>query len=611
MSSSRLRLLPLLAVVLCLASDTGAQGNEEPPIQSIHFEGVESIRQRELEDLMRTERPSWLPWRKRPSYSRPELERDMERIEARYHRRGYYEAQAEYEVTPDPESGRVRIGIRVDEGPRVVLRELAIGIPDDFFDENASGAKRSREELLDDLPLELGRGFDVDLYRDAQLLLLERLGEAGHPSAEIGGGAEVDVPEQAASVRWQIDPGPLVFLGPVAVEGLVDVEEKIVTRELAIHEGDRYSLAALERTRRRLQLLGLFRWITVAPEPTSDGAPWPVTVRLAERKPRRIQLGGGWGTDDGIRAKASWHHRNFLGGGRRLDLFTGYSHRLSFVRPTLAQPYLLDTRILMRVAPSFTREVEDAYTASRILADLDFERVLRGPWQVRAGYHFGWSDVYNVPDQDAGTVLPPEGIYFVSGPRVGLRRSTVAKPLDPQAGSWLDLSIESSLRAFGADTSFLRYTIEGRLYRALPYGVGAARLRLGTLQGIAGTRANDIPSVERFFSGGSTSMRGFQYRELSPLDSAGNPIGGSSLIEASIEWRFRLWRKLGAVVFVDAANVAADEFDWKLGNLLYAVGPGLRYDTPVGPIRLDIGWRLNPSQALGDFVVHASVGQSF
>ena len=170
---------------------------------------------------------------------------------------------------------------------------------------------------------------------------------------------------------------------------------------------------------------------------------------------------------------------------------------------------------------------------------------------------------------------------------------------------------ETSVSALGSDQDFIRYTVNARGFFEFFSTVIASRVLVGTIQPIANTQSDDVPLVERFYSGGSSSMRGVGYRELGPKDIDGNAIGGASLVESSIEWRIPVFRSLGIVGFIDAAFLGPDAWSWRLDKLEYAAGPGLRYKTPAGPIRVDFAWRLNPESDRGNFRISASLGHMF
>jgi outer membrane translocation and assembly module TamA len=170
--------------------------------------------------------------------------------------------------------------------------------------------------------------------------------------------------------------------------------------------------------------------------------------------------------------------------------------------------------------------------------------------------------------------------------------------------------LDNSSTALLSDASFVKLLLEARHYQPLWWEmILATRLQVGGIESYGSTET--IPFNVRFFAGGPGSVRGFGLNRLGPLDAEGNPLGGNSLLVGSIELRFPVTGDLGGVVFLDAGNVFPGSFTYRLNDLRYAVGPGIRYNTPIGPIRVDFGVIVNrrPGDNFGrlDF----SIGQAF
>jgi outer membrane protein assembly complex protein YaeT len=643
-------------ILIAVATSTGTRvapirADETEPsvtrqiVQSIEWRGNKTLTEGELRDHILTQSSRWPRFWVTYEFREEELREDMKRIAALYRLRGYYEVKAEYSLIFDSDpsedssgeradgvdrseglgedpneaaASSVAISIRIDEGVPARTRSIRIRFEDDSDPSTHPLIDRKPwKERVASLPLRKDQPFELEHYRGSGQKLRAYLAELGFPQARLIGGAEVDLVEHSVAVNWVLDLGPRIEIGEIEIEGLEDVAEAIVRREISFEPGQWYSLSAMALTRQRLQNLSLFRWTVVELDVPEDPASslqaeavWPVRVRLSEGSPRRVRLGGGWGTDTSYRAEISWHHRDFFGGARHSDVTARYSDQATVLRPAFMEPYLFGTPTQLLVTPAVAFETRDAYSARRILIDVELRRELIAPWSVRAGYSVDRSDVYSVSD-DPGESDLPEGISIDTGPHLAIRRSTVKNPLNSRSGSFAELAAESSLSAFGSDEDFIRYTLDVRSFAEAFSTVVAGRLLLGSIQNLSNTKDIDIPLVERFYSGGSSSMRGFGFRALSPKDFDGDSIGGSSLIEASVEWRVPLFQSLGAVAFVDAAFVGVDSFNWRFSKLRYAAGPGLRYDTPAGPIRLDLAWRLNPDRSRGKFRVNASLGHTF
>jgi outer membrane translocation and assembly module TamA len=471
--------------------------------------------------------------------------------------------------------------------------------------------------------------------------VLGRFADVGHPAAELTGGADVDLANHVARVAWRVESGPVVHLGPIEVTGLERVQEKIVRRELPFAEGDRYSTKALREGERRVSDAGLFRSVAVqAKRPDRDGEPptveppsegaapravpeakpeevWPVEVSVAERDPRSFRVSVGYGTEDQFRTRVSWLHRNFLGEARRLEVRGEYSAVLAGGSIELHQPHLLDSDWSGLARIRLFQEDEPAYEAHRVVSGLGVERRFADHWTFRAGTDFEWGRVDDAKVDDPSDPEGPREAFLDSVP-LGLRRSSVDDEVDPHRGTRLDLTVVPSARALGSDLNSIETSLEGRAYVPIDVTVLAIRLRVATLEPFGGDGRGDVPLFKRLYAGGSASVRGFEYHRLGPRDAEGDPLGGLSLAEGSLELRFPIWpagggwwSHLGGVVFADAGEVSRKPHDWRADDVFYAVGGGIRVATPIGPIRLDVGHVLNPTDFESDVRVHFSVGHTF
>jgi outer membrane translocation and assembly module TamA len=190
--------------------------------------------------------------------------------------------------------------------------------------------------------------------------------------------------------------------------------------------------------------------------------------------------------------------------------------------------------------------------------------------------------------------------------------------LDATRGYVATLHLEQAGRWLGGDFDYFELTAEGRYYHTIGSRVVVAlRARAGSID--ASGREGIVPFFKRYFLGGATSLRGWGRFEVSPLGGDGEPIGGQAFANFSTEVRFPLAGKLSAVLFLDGGNVWTDAWDFNLNDLRYDIGPGLRYNTPIGPFRIDLGYQLNPIPWLiingqeqeRPLRVHFSIGQAF
>ena len=404
-------------------------------------------------------------------------------------------------------------------------------------------------------------------------------------------------------------------------------------------EGDLYQLSRITETQRRLYGLELFQFANVVPRLPEDRSPQvPVVVTVAEGKHRRLQLAAGYGSEEKARGRINWRHVNFGGGARTGEVEAKASSLEQGLRGSFLEPYLFQRGVSLRLSGSTWWANEPVYeyrsSGGRIAVSKDFSRAgvtgERGARNsVSATFIQEYEDYTINPsvlldptfrDELIALGLDPEtgrGAGTVTALELDFDRNTSSQPLDPRQGYVINAHMEKAGQFLRGTFEYTEFSGEVRGY--VPLGsrlVWANRARSGTL---AGPSDALIPFYKRYFVGGSSSVRGWGRYQVSPLTPAGQPIGGRTMMEVSTEARFSVRGKLGGVLFVDGGNVWAGPWEVRMSELRWAVGPGFRYDTPIGPMRVDFGLQLNPIEGLvidgreakRKWRVHFSIGQAF
>jgi outer membrane protein assembly complex protein YaeT len=607
------------ALLACAVSAPARAADPAAVVDALRWQGVRGVSEAELEARVFTRaRPWWQPFEPKPGFQEEMLEGDMARVADLYREHGYYETRASYTLEWNAPHDAVTVHIAVEEGARVTLAGWSVAL-----DELAwrGGEARWRKLLVDPLPLKAGEVFTIDAYGGAKRALLGRLADQGFPDATLAGGGEVDLATHTATIAWTVHPGARVRVGPIAIEGLGDVREDVVRRALAIEEGQLWSDAKLRRSQRQISELGLFRAVTITPtlppETPAPGAPVPrvvtrpLTVRLEPRPLRSVRLGVGYGTEDRVRVQAGWLHRNVLGRADQFDVHGRYSTLGSEFEASLREPQIPDPRTTLWLDSRLRDETVPAYTATSLRNQVAVERPLRLGWSGRVAYDLEWQHVRTVPTAAFSELRDPERKLLLSSVELGARRVTVDDITDPTRGTWLEANLEGGARWIGSDESYARFSFDARGFLPLGPTVLAARTTLGSIVGLERTQRADLPITKLFYLGGSSNLRGFDFQHLGTDGKLGNPLGGDSVLAGTLELRFPVWRALTGAVFGDAGQLSRRPWAWAPNKLQYSLGTGLRYKTPLGPVRADLAFPLDPPQGVSRVRVWLSIGQSF
>jgi outer membrane protein insertion porin family len=568
-------------------------------LKGIQFVGHKKFSASELSDVLLTQpRPWYQFWGERPLFDPVTFEEDLERLRRFYESRGFYHAVIDHDLVLDPESGLMTAQVLINEGAPVVVEAV---------DVNAQGVA----EFPPTLPIKSGDIFSEAAYQHTEIILKQFYGDQGYAHAESQRKAEIVLDTDQAFIDYTIIPGPLSFFGPTEIEGLEAVEPEVVRRELTYKEGEVYSTTKVIESRDRLLALDLFGTVNIVPSDVPGKPPVvPMLIRVTEKEPREIRLGIGYGTEDHFRARLEWRHNNWLGDGRRIALWAKYSSIETSGGLTFIQPHLFSPRGRGFVSLSHDRTDEETYLlqATRFNPRYDYQFSQR--LSAYLGYRLEDNHFSKVDSSTIDALGGVEKKGLLSGPTLGFAWTTVDRPLAPREGEAVTFTASQSGVPWGGRYRFYRLLGEGRKYWSIGWEtIFATRLKLGFADAIGAERL--LPLSERLYAGGDNSVRGFGRRRLGPKSASGDPIGGLSLLEGSLELRRPVWGALGGAVFIDFGQVSLNRFDVPIDSLKFSAGVGLSYATPVGPLRVDIGIPFQAPQGDRRFQVHFSVGASF
>jgi outer membrane protein assembly complex protein YaeT len=595
-------------------------------VHSLKFNGVKALDEGRIKAALATRESSKIPWGKKAYFDRSRFDADLKRIQAFYADRGYPDARVTgFDVKLNDKQDAVDLTITIVEGEPVLVAAIEFAgfdvIPADHV-----------AELKKRVPLKVGQPRDRQLVVSTHEMAVNELKDHGYPYGKVATKEDDGPDEKHASMTFAAEPGRIAYFGPVEVVGVKSVGENIIRRQLTFKPGDLYRRSVVQDSQRRLYGMELFQFANIEPvNPEQQAEQVPIRVTVAEGNHQRVNFGAGYGTEEKARVDTEYHHVNFLGGARSAGVHGRWSSLDRGIRLEFTQPYLFTPHFsLGGIAQhwyTFTPAYNSIVTGAK--ATVTHRTSERTAWAVSFTNERTTSkvapDVLNDPTLRDDLIAL--GLNPITGEQSGtlnafgfdFSHSTADNLLNARRGYQVAFHTENAGRL--TPGTFNYYTISGDVRHYLPISdsiVFASRAQIGNIRPVDNL-AENVPFSKKYFLGGATSIRGWGRYEVSPLSGSGLPLGGNSMFAASGELRAALFGKLGAVLFLDLGNVWADSMAFDFTDLRYAVGPGLRYQTPVGPIRFDIGYQLNPIPGLlvngqpqtRRYRLHFSIGQAF
>lgn len=591
----------LAAWPMCAADAADA---DRVRIDAITFSGVKALAPEKIIEVMETRLPpSWKIWQANPLLSDAALSRDEEAIQRLYKAKGYYSARVRLKVSRV--GRRARLEVQVDEGDPVIISRIILRVAprDDEL-------KKYLLTMPPDIDFKVGSVFRLEEYIRVKARIIRHLAGRGQPKADLSARVDVSASEGWAAVRFILKPGPHLKMGRAEFKGVKRTRLSILNREVAWKEGQDYDIRLLDETRQRLRKLGIFSTIRIEPdlEAVTDGRV-PITVTLTERSTYSVSFGVGYGNEDSFRGRLTGSMRSRLGLAEIISATVHYSGRAQGGLLRYRQKHVLRRNQDLDAQFGIRDREFVSYSTTETYGQVGLERPFIGPIRLSMSYRLEMVSPFDV-EVEADRHEENRN-YLVSAPSVGLVLDRRDDILNPKSGYVINLRGEAATSFIGSDIDYFLVDSSASQYvtpsRWLTLGFRARVALLSPLWG------DSLPIFKRLFSGGGMSVRGFPYQKLGPLDDQGNPTGGQSLLEASIEGRVPLWRELQGVLFLDIGHLAASAWTFEFESVRFTTGVGLRYNTIIGPIRADVGYQLNPpaNATFNQLQFHFTIGQAF
>lgn len=528
---------------------------------------------------------------------------DAELLTSLLQSQGYYDSEVDTRISLAGE--RIAVVLRASPGPRYSFASVELpGL-------ESAGAKAG--ELREAFAVKAGDAVVAEDVIAADVALKVALGEQGFATAEVGEqDIVIDHETRTARLVLPVTTGPAARFGDIQVTGEPPFSARHVGRIARFRKGDMFERSEVDDLRRALIATGLVASVETNIVPRGGGEIVDIAVHMEPAPYRTIAGELGYGTGEGVRLEASWQHRNFFNpeGALTLRGVAGTQEQLAAV--TLRRNNFRRRDQVLTAQLSASHVDRDAFDAKTLLLAAGIERQSNFIWHKTWTWSFG-GELIASDERDTieATAEKRRRTFFIAALPAGLGYDGSDDLLNPTRGFRLGGRVSPELSFHGGTFGYMRAQLDASAYRpASERIVLAGRVRLGT---IVGADRDAIAPSRRFYAGGGGSVRGYGYQRLGPRDIDGDPIGGRSLAEFSLEARIRLKAfggNLGIVPFVDGGTLSTGAMP-DFGGWQFGAGLGLRYYTSFGPIRLDVGTPLNPRSGDSPVAVVVSLGQAF
>ena len=553
-------------------------------IKSITFEGNEAYSSKELKNMMSSsEYTIFSFFSDSGMLKREQLKQDVHKLSAYYFNNGFINSQVgEPEITHD-EKG-IYIKIKINEGKRFKFGKIEI---------SGDSLIKPQAELLQALKIKEGSTYDRESLSKDIDFLTQACNDEGYANADINPKVNIREKEQLVNIDFQLKKGELVYIHRISITGNTVTRDKVIRRQLEVFEGNLYSSSKLKNSYGNLNRLRYFEEVDFQTEKKPDKSEMDINIRVKEKNTGMFMVGAGYSATEQAIIMAQIVQQNFLGYGQIMSLKASLGSTTNNYELSFTEPWLLDLPLWSQATIWKYKKDYDSYTLDTRGAGFTLGYPIWERISAYVGYNFTINDIQNINYDTATSYIKDQaGQRTASSVTLSLERNTTDDNMFPTKGAKTSISVQHAGTPLGGDTKFTKYSAGATAYYPLFWDmVLGAKGRIGYLQNNDDSD-NRIPINERYVLGGINSLRGLRYVGIENSGSS-DVRGGTSMVAFNFELVFPFIKDAGmkGVVFFDAGNTWNGGY--YLDDLRQTAGLGLRWYSPIGPLRLEYGYVLN------------------
>jgi len=578
------------------------QEGEKIKIKEVHISGAREISEKALQKAIKTKRYRWLiSWLSSSGiYKDIEAQNDVDRIREYYLDRGYIQVQVSGPEIEIIEGGKgMRINFNVIEGKQYRIGRIDFKGNDIFPLEDIKNSIKLREGMI----------FSRKTLREDMGVIIDMYGKEGFAFANVTPDLKPREETLKVDVTFQIDKGEKIKIRRINIGGNEKTRDKVIRREIRLNELDYLNTSALRRSFQRINNLNYFENVEIMPEVVSKDTV-DLNVRVKEKPTGAFSMGGGYSSVYGFVGMVDLTEGNLFGRGQLLKLKGEFGELRTSYDVTFREPYLMDTPTSLTLNLFDTVRSFNVYDINSKGGNIGIGRSFGEYWSGGISYGIQTITVNGNPPSSLERGRSRTGSITTTA-----TRDTRDNYIDPRSGNKNSLSLEYADTFLGGDNIFIKYILDSSWYYPLP--LDTALMFHGRLGIGKGLRGDDFPANEKFYVGGIYTVRGFDYGKASTPSTidpvTGDLLGADKELIVNIEYIIPLVKeaRINGVLFYDAGSGFGRYDSITLSDLRTSVGGGFRWLSPIGPLRLEWGYNLNPRPGERQGIWEFSIGSLF
>ncbi len=577
-------------------------------IGRINFRGNKAFSDRTIKGQIETKTANWGSFfSDNGAYKKDVLKTDVLRVESYYHDHGYIKVKVgDPQVEIDRENQIINIDFPIFEGEQYKVGDITV----------QGDSVYTSEELSRTIRLAKGDVFNRSMFREDMFKISDLYSQKGYAFANVAPDLDIDEKNRTVDVKVNIKRGQKVYIGKITISGNDKTRDRVIRREFLLQEGELFNSAKLRRSRERINNLGFFDSVEMEQRSGREPDLVDLHIKLVERETGQFSFAAGYSSVEYLVLEAQLKWSNLMGKGQTFSLSANMSDRRHDFTISFTEPSLFD-RKLSAGLDLYNKEYEyQAFTSLNVGGSIRFGRGIGEYTWGRIGYKFENNDV-TILDREAASayLLAQEGHKITGAIFPSVVYDTRNDPYSPTSGRRLKAYLE--VAGAGGEEKFYKLTGEYSEYVGLWLDfVGLLHAKIGRADGYDG---KGLPIYERFFMGGPRSLRGFNFEEVGPFDENGEAIGGEALLQFNFELQYRFTRYFRGFFFYDRGNVygrddvlgnSTDQY-YDLANMRHSWGFGIHFFSPMGPISIIYGFKLDQRENETPNEFHFTIGGAF